>query len=282
VKARLRTRVGNETWSMWLTTLRVEWIDTKIARLSVPNRSLLAWIDRHHLAEIRDCFRAELPDIVDVSLVLRDAVTPLPGAKLRKSEPRHGPPLTLQPPAAPVLEQTANVPEIEILPPRGINPFLLVLLMQQASDRLTAAISAGDIATLYEVVDERDRTVRIAEIQFTVCRHFDISRNDLLSDRRTWNVVKPRQIAMYLAKSLTRRSLPEIGRRFAGKDHTTVLHAVRKIEARVASDAQFRALIEDLTNKIVTKGETNDAIVARPGTDQHDLNHSRAEGASAF
>jgi chromosomal replication initiator protein len=57
-----------------------------------------------------------------------------------------------------------------------------------------------------------------------------------LSSRRTANVVRPRQIAMYLAKTLTLRSLPEIGRRFGGRDHTTVLHAVRKIETLVGKD----------------------------------------------
>ena len=66
---------------------------------------------------------------------------------------------------------------------------------------------------------------------------------DLLSSRRTANVVRPRQIAMYLAKMLTPRSLPEIGRRFGGRDHTTVLHAVRKIEALVDGD---KALAEEI------------------------------------
>ena len=69
-----------------------------------------------------------------------------------------------------------------------------------------------------------------------VARQYNVSRSDLLSSRRTANVVRPRQVAMYLAKTLTLRSLPEIGRRFGGRDHTTVLHAVRKIEALVAKD----------------------------------------------
>ena len=69
-----------------------------------------------------------------------------------------------------------------------------------------------------------------------VARQYNVSRADLLSSRRTANVVRPRQIAMYLAKTLTLRSLPEIGRRFGGRDHTTVLHAVRKIEGLVGND----------------------------------------------
>ena len=66
----------------------------------------------------------------------------------------------------------------------------------------------------------------------------------LLSSRRTANVVRPRQIAMYLAKTLTLRSLPEIGRRFGGRDHTTVLHAVRKIESLVGNDNVLAEEIE--------------------------------------
>lgn len=74
------------------------------------------------------------------------------------------------------------------------------------------------------------KRVRIEDIQRIVARHYNVSKTELLSNRRTRTIVKPRQIAMYLSKVMTPRSLPEIGRRFGGRDHTTVLHAVRKIE----------------------------------------------------
>ena len=77
---------------------------------------------------------------------------------------------------------------------------------------------------------QEPKRVKIEDIQRIVARQYNVSRSDLLSSRRTANVVRPRQVAMYLAKTLTLRSLPEIGRRFGGRDHTTVLHAVRKIE----------------------------------------------------
>ena len=77
---------------------------------------------------------------------------------------------------------------------------------------------------------QEPKRVKIEDIQRIVARQYNVSRADLLSSRRTANVVRPRQVAMYLAKTLTLRSLPEIGRRFGGRDHTTVLHAVRKIE----------------------------------------------------
>jgi chromosomal replication initiator protein len=94
------------------------------------------------------------------------------------------------------------------------------------------------------------KRMRIEEIQRVVSRHFNVSRSDLLSARRTANVVRPRQVAMYLAKTLTLRSLPEIGRRFGGRDHTTVLHAVRKIEALVAKDVALSEEVESLKRQL--------------------------------
>jgi chromosomal replication initiator protein len=91
---------------------------------------------------------------------------------------------------------------------------------------------------------QEPKRVKIEDIQRTVARQYNVSRADLLSSRRTANVVRPRQIAMYLAKTLTLRSLPEIGRRFGGRDHTTVLHAVRKIEGLVDTDATLAEEIE--------------------------------------
>jgi len=90
------------------------------------------------------------------------------------------------------------------------------------------------------------KRVRIEDIQRVVARQYNVSRADLLSSRRTANVVRPRQVAMYLAKILTLRSLPEIGRRFGGRDHTTVLHAVRKIETLAGNDSALADEIETL------------------------------------
>ena len=90
------------------------------------------------------------------------------------------------------------------------------------------------------------KRVRVEDILRVVAKHYNVTRADILSQRRTANVVKPRQIAMYLAKSLTLRSLPEIGRRFGGRDHTTVLHAVRKIDGLIATDRTLADEIESL------------------------------------
>jgi chromosomal replication initiator protein len=88
------------------------------------------------------------------------------------------------------------------------------------------------------------KRVKIEDIQKLVASHYSVSRADILSSRRTAAVVKPRQVAMFLAKMLTLRSLPEIGRRFGGRDHTTVLHAVRKIEGLMQSDTILREELE--------------------------------------
>ncbi|MEA2905470.1 MAG: chromosomal replication initiator protein [Alphaproteobacteria bacterium] len=97
---------------------------------------------------------------------------------------------------------------------------------------------------------QEPKRVKIEEIQRVVARQYNVSRADLLSSRRTANVVRPRQVAMYLAKTLTLRSLPEIGRRFGGRDHTTVLHAVRKIENLVNNDSALAEEIELLKRQL--------------------------------
>ena len=99
-------------------------------------------------------------------------------------------------------------------------------------------------AAIRDLVRAREpKRVKIEDIQKLVANHYNVSRSDILSSRRTATVVRPRQIAMYLSKVLTLRSLPEIGRRFGGRDHTTVLHAVRKIDKLAADN---RPLTEEL------------------------------------
>ena len=93
--------------------------------------------------------------------------------------------------------------------------------------------------TLRDLLRANDRRVTVEEIQKKVAQHYNIRVNDMHSERRSRNVARPRQIAMYLAKQLTQRSLPEIGRLFGGRDHTTVLHAVKKVEELRASDDGF-------------------------------------------
>ncbi len=93
---------------------------------------------------------------------------------------------------------------------------------------------------LADVLRSTERRITIDEIQKKVAEHYNIRVSDMHSARRARAVARPRQVAMYLAKQLTPRSLPEIGRKFGGRDHTTVIHAVKKIEELSAYDNTFR------------------------------------------
>jgi chromosomal replication initiator protein len=110
-----------------------------------------------------------------------------------------------------------------------------------------------DIAemAIVDLIGAREpRRIKIEDIQKVVATHFNVSKQDMLSARRTRAIVRPRQIAMYLAKTMTPRSFPEIGKRFGGRDHTTVLHAVRKVEELAAADAALAQEIELLKRMI--------------------------------
>ncbi len=118
----------------------------------------------------------------------------------------------------------------------------LVAANQLTNEAITVPLAEK---TLADLIRKRETPrVRIDDILKIVSRHFKIPRTDILSSRRSRDVVRPRQIAMYLAKSLTSRSLPEIGRQFGGRDHTTVLHSVRKVEQLMRDDGDLCQEIE--------------------------------------
>ena len=96
---------------------------------------------------------------------------------------------------------------------------------------------------LADVLRSSERQVTIEEIQRQVSDHFNIRLSDLIGPKRVRIFARPRQVAMYLAKQMTSRSLPEIGRRFGGRDHTTVMHGVRRIDELRVTDSQ---IAEDL------------------------------------
>ena len=118
----------------------------------------------------------------------------------------------------------------------------LVAANQLTGEPITVVLAERTLADLMRTREAR--RVRIEHILRIVSRHYKVPRNDLLSSRRSRDVVRPRQIAMYLAKALTSRSLPEIGRRFGGRDHTTVLHSVRKVEQMMKDDGDLCQEIE--------------------------------------
>ena len=158
-----------------------------------------------------------------------------------------------------VAEKRANDPSFEI--GKDVLEFLAERLtesgreLEGAVTRLYAACHyIGDPITVesaeHIVKDlmhgSEPRRIKIEDILRVVSKHFGVPRSDILSQRRHRSVVWPRQIGMYLSKQLTSRSLPEIGRRFGNRDHTTVLHAIRKIDNELKANIKLRDELEDL------------------------------------
>jgi len=104
--------------------------------------------------------------------------------------------------------------------------------------------------TLGEVLRVAQRRITIDEIQRAVSAHFEVKQIDLISERRAVAIARPRQIAMYLAKRLTTRSLPEIGRKFGNRDHSTVIHAVRRIEDLRGKDCEIDNAVRKLMRQL--------------------------------
>jgi chromosomal replication initiator protein len=110
----------------------------------------------------------------------------------------------------------------------------------------------GAQEVLHDILRAHDRRVTIEEIQRKVAEHYNIRLTDMSSARRARNVARPRQVAMYLAKQLTSRSLPEIGRRFGNRDHTTVMHAVSRVAELMQGDGSFAEDVELLRRMLET------------------------------
>ena len=132
--------------------------------------------------------------------------------------------------------------------------------MEGALNRLAvhASLQESDVTVdlvkevLKDLLRTNSRKITIDEIQKKVVEHYNIKLSDMHSPRRSRSVARPRQVAMYLAKSITTRSLPEIGRKFGGRDHTTVIHAIKTIEEIMVNDPSLAEDIELLTRILQT------------------------------
>ena len=132
--------------------------------------------------------------------------------------------------------------------------------MEGALNRLAVHASLQDSEVSVDLVKDvlkdllrtNSRKITIDEIQKKVVEHYNIKLSDMHSPRRSRSVARPRQVAMYLAKSITTRSLPEIGRKFGGRDHTTVIHAIKTIEEIMVIDPSLAEDIELLTRILQT------------------------------
>lgn len=123
----------------------------------------------------------------------------------------------------------------------------LVAYAQLNSETVTIAFAE---IVLGEALRASQRRITIDEIQKAVSNHFEVKQLDLVSQRRAVAIARPRQIAMYLAKRLTTRSLPEIGRKFGNRDHSTVIHAVRRIEELRGSDSEIDGAVRSLLRQL--------------------------------
>ena len=132
--------------------------------------------------------------------------------------------------------------------------------MEGALNRLAVHASLQDSEVTVDLVKDvlkdllrtNSRKITIDEIQKKVVEHYNIKLSDMHSPRRSRSVARPRQVAMYLAKSITTRSLPEIGRKFGGRDHTTEIHAIKTIEEIMVNDPSLAEDIELLTRILQT------------------------------
>lgn len=136
---------------------------------------------------------------------------------------------------------TANVRELE----GALNR--LVAYAQLNGEAITVDFAT---TTLGELLRSVQRRITIDEIQRAVSSHFEVKQIDLISERRAVAIARPRQIAMYLAKRLTTRSLPEIGRKFGNRDHSTVIHAVRRIEDLRGKDIEIDSAVRTLMRQL--------------------------------
>ncbi len=108
---------------------------------------------------------------------------------------------------------------------------------------------------LKDLLNITENKVTIDLIQTLVCKFFKISKNEMLSSRRSRYLVRPRQTAIYLTKILTSKSLPEIGREFSNRDHTTIIHSVKTIEKLKERDSEMANNISKLKNQILYNKE---------------------------
>ena len=102
-----------------------------------------------------------------------------------------------------------------------------------------------------DIIVEKTRDITIEMIQKHVAEHFRIKVSEMKSDKRIKTLVIPRQIAIYICRELTKASYPEIGEKFGGKDHSTIIHSVKKIEKQMAADADFKGTVEDIKKRLL-------------------------------
>lgn len=136
---------------------------------------------------------------------------------------------------------TSNVRELE----GALNR---VVAHSELVGRLITIVGTKEL--LSDILRANSQKVSVEDIQKSVANHYNIKNSEMHSDRRSRNVARPRQVAMYLSKQMTAFSLPEIGRKFGGRDHTTVMHAIKTINKLMLEDASIKEDIEIITRNL--------------------------------
>lgn len=116
-------------------------------------------------------------------------------------------------------------------------------------------VTNDQINSAWEMIGQGASVMIIGRIQSAVALEFGVSKTNIISARRTKDVVLPRHVAIYLSRELTLRTLPQIGRLFGGRDHTTVLHACRKVAERIERDPEFAARVKSISDRFRSEDE---------------------------
>ena len=128
--------------------------------------------------------------------------------------------------------------------------FIFILSTCLFYNQVNAQFEQRKKINVTDSLNKIETNITIEDIQKTVVSYYNISMHDFMSSRRSRSVARPRQIAMYLSKKMTTKSLPDIGRRFSGRDHTTVIHAIKKVEELMIQDKNFENEVKDLNQKL--------------------------------
>jgi len=229
VQAHLRATVGEDVYTAWFSRLQLEDILETRIYCSVPTAFLKSWIEKHHLKELTSCTAHEFPQTEKVVILHR-----VPGKP------------TI-PPEVPVEETSAQ---------DGQKKSDTRDSRKRNSDSTGDGNKTGDETALTEETLPKplpNGKISMAAVIIHTSFRYKLRRKEIISDTRVRATARVRMIGMFLAYCLTKRSLPEIGKIFGKRDHTTVLHAVRKIEKLIIEDIVFAYEVASLEAQIVNR-----------------------------
>jgi chromosomal replication initiation ATPase DnaA len=228
VQARLRATLGEDVYTAWFSRLQLEDILAPRVYFSVPTTFLKSWIEKHHLKELTSCTAREFPETQKVVILHRVAGKPVIIPQVAEKAET----VAEEPQEKPLQQTRAEKP----LPSDG-----------KVDEERDHAEPEGLLLPLTYA----NGKIGINGIIYYTCSHFKLPRALMMSSARARQVVRARMSAMFLSKEMTERSLPDIGRMFGGRDHTTVLHSVRRIEKLITDDTDFAKELEALRATIL-------------------------------